>query len=104
MTRWPIVQLDGGHTIFPICHSMPLPHYPSLAGQSVLTLAGGKLCCYPKVGQESWHLGGEGLDRLEVEVVVQVEIVEVLAVDQQIEHVVALAANLQPHLHPVQLG
>lgn len=50
------------------------------------------------------HLGGEGLDGLQVEVVVQVEVVEVLAVDQKVEHVVALAADLQPHLHPVQLG
>ena len=49
-------------------------------------------------------LGGEGLDWLEVEVVVQVEVVEVLAVDQQVEHVVALATHLKPHLHPVQFG
>jgi hypothetical protein len=25
-------------------------------------------------------------------------------VDEQVEHVVALAAHLEPHLHPVQLG
>ena len=49
-------------------------------------------------------LGGERLDGLQVEVVVQVEVVQVLAVDQQVEHVVALPAHLQPHLHPVQLG
>ena len=30
------------------------------------------------------------------------KVVEVLAVDQQVEHVVALSADLQPHLHPVQ--
>jgi hypothetical protein len=40
-------------------------------------------------------LGGKGLDWLQVEVVVQVQVVEVLAVDQQVEHVVALAAHLQ---------
>ena len=45
--------------------------------------------------------GGEGLDWLEVKVVVQVEVVEVLAVDEQVEHVVALPAHLEPHLHPV---
>lgn len=32
------------------------------------------------------------------------QVVEVLTVDKQIEHVVALSANLQAHLHPVQLG
>lgn len=48
-------------------------------------------------------LGGKGFDRLQVEVVVKVEVVEVLAVDEEVEHVVALSAHLQPHLHPVQL-
>lgn len=47
--------------------------------------------------------GGQGLDRLQVEVEVQVQIVEVLAVDEQVEHVVALTADLQPRLHPVEL-
>ena len=32
------------------------------------------------------------------------QVVEVLTMDQQIEHVVALSADLQPHLHPIQLG
>lgn len=32
------------------------------------------------------------------------QVVEVLTVDKQIEHVVALPANLQTHFHPVQLG
>mmetsp|Transcript_6161 Transcript_6161/g.24641 ORF Transcript_6161/g.24641 Transcript_6161/m.24641 type:complete len:696 (-) Transcript_6161:121-2208(-) len=49
-------------------------------------------------------LGREGLDRLEVEVVVQVQVVEVLAVDEQVQHVVALPAHLQAHLHPVHGG
>lgn len=49
------------------------------------------------------HLGGESLDWLEVEVVIQMQIVEVFAVNEKVEHVVALAADLQPHLHPVQL-
>lgn len=39
-------------------------------------------------------LGGEGLDGLQVEVVVQVEVVEVLAVDEQVQHVVPLATDL----------
>lgn len=40
------------------------------------------------------HLGGERLDRLEVEVVIQVQIVKVFTVNEKVEHVVALAANL----------
>lgn len=32
------------------------------------------------------------------------QVVEVLTVNEKVEHVVALAANLQPYLHPVQLG
>ena len=49
-------------------------------------------------------LGGEGLHWFEVEVVVQVEVVQVLAVDQQVQHVVTLTTHLKPRLHPVQLG
>lgn len=40
------------------------------------------------------HLGGECLDRLEVEVVIQVKIVKIFTVNEKVEHVVALAANL----------
>ena len=47
-------------------------------------------------------LGRQGLDGLQVEVVVEVQVVEVLAVDQQVQHVVALFTDLQTHLHPVQ--
>lgn len=50
------------------------------------------------------YLCGEGLDRLEVEVVIQVQVVEVLAVNEQVQHVVSLSAHLQAHLHPVQLS
>ena len=46
-------------------------------------------------------LGRERLDRLEVEVEVEVEVVEVLAVDEEVEHVVALAAHLEAGLDPV---
>lgn len=31
------------------------------------------------------------------------QVVEVLSVNQQVQHVVTLSANLKPHLHPVQL-
>ena len=40
-------------------------------------------------------LGGERLDGLQVEVVVKVQVVDVLAVDEQVEHVVALPADLR---------
>lgn len=49
-------------------------------------------------------LRGERLDRLQVEVVVQVQVVQAFPVYQQVEHVVALAADLQPSLDPVELG
>lgn len=49
------------------------------------------------------YLCGQRLNRFEVEVVVQMQVVEVLTMDKQIEHVVALSAHLQPHFHPVQL-
>ncbi len=48
--------------------------------------------------------GGECLDGLEVEVVVEMEVVEVLAVDEQVEHVVALATHLQAYFNPVEGG
>lgn len=48
--------------------------------------------------------GSEGLDWLQVEVVVQVKVVEILSVNQQVEHVVALAADLQPDFNPVKDG
>ena len=46
---------------------------------------------------------GQRLHWLQVEVVVQVEVVKVLAVNQQIQHVVPLTADLETHLYPVQL-
>ena len=39
-------------------------------------------------------LGRQRLDRLQVEIVVQMQVVEVLAVDQQVEHIVPLPTNL----------
>lgn len=45
----------------------------------------------------------EGFHRLQVEVVVQVQVVEVLSVNQQVQHVVALPAHLETNFYPVQL-
>ncbi len=39
-------------------------------------------------------LGGEGFHWLQVEVVVQMEVVEVLTMDEKVEHVVALSTDL----------
>ena len=39
--------------------------------------------------------GGQGLDRLQVEVEVEVEVVQPLAVDQGVQHVARLAADLK---------
>lgn len=48
-------------------------------------------------------LGCEGLDRLKVKVVVKMEVVKILSVNQQVEHVVTLATNLNTSLDPVKL-
>ena len=39
--------------------------------------------------------GGERLHRLQVEVVVKMQIIQILPVDQKVEHIVSLAANLK---------
>lgn len=46
-------------------------------------------------------LGGERLHGFEIEVVVEMQVIQVLAVNEQIQHVVALTAHLQTRLHPV---
>jgi len=44
----------------------------------------------------------ERFDGFQVEVEVEVKVVEIFAVDQQVQHVVALSTDLQTHLDPVQ--
>ena len=46
----------------------------------------------------------ESFDRFQIEVVIQMKIVEVLSVNQQVQHVVTLATNLKPNLYPVKSG
>lgn len=48
-------------------------------------------------------LGGQSLDRLQVEVVVEVEVAQGFPVNEEVEHVVPLTAYLQADLDPVQL-
>jgi hypothetical protein len=45
--------------------------------------------------------GCESFDRFKIEVVVEMEIVEVLAMDQQIKHVKSLSAYLKSSFNPV---
>mmetsp|Transcript_44752 Transcript_44752/g.136556 ORF Transcript_44752/g.136556 Transcript_44752/m.136556 type:complete len:261 (+) Transcript_44752:1220-2002(+) len=49
-------------------------------------------------------LGRQRLGRLEVEIVIQMEIIELLPIDEQVEHVVPLTAHLQSGLDPIQFG
>lgn len=56
----------------------------------------------PKSGLLTFFCG-EGFHRLQVEVVVQVKVVEVLSVNQQVQHVVTLPAHLETNFYPIQL-
>lgn len=47
-------------------------------------------------------LCSQGFDGLQVEVVVQMKVVEVLAMDEEVEHVVALATDLEADFNPVE--
>jgi len=45
--------------------------------------------------------GGKRFDWLQVEVVIKVKVIEILAVNKKIEHIVALSANLKTSFYPV---
>ena len=47
---------------------------------------------------------GKSLDGFQVKVIVQMQIVQVLAMYQQIQHVVTLTTDLKPRLHPIQFS
>ncbi len=49
-------------------------------------------------------LGGQGLDWLQIEVVVQMKVIQVLSVNQQVQHVIALTDNLETCLNPIKLS
>ena len=59
--------------------------------------------CVTKAGLLSF-LGGQGLDWLLIEVVVQMKVIQVLSVNQQVEHVVALTDDLESSLNPIKLS
>jgi hypothetical protein len=49
-------------------------------------------------------LGSQGLDWLQIEVIVQMKVIQVLSVNQQVEHVVALTDDLKSSLNPIKLS
>ena len=49
-------------------------------------------------------LGCEGLNWLQVEVVIQMEVVQVFPMDKQVEHVVTLPTDLQACFNPIQFS
>lgn len=49
-------------------------------------------------------LGGQSLHRLQVKIVIQMKVVQILTMNQQVQHVVALTADLKANLDPVQSG
>ena len=48
------------------------------------------------------YLGGECFDRFQVKVEVKMKVVEVLAMNQQVQHIVSLSTDLKSNFHPVQ--
>ena len=44
----------------------------------------------------------QSLDRFQVEIVIQMQVVQVLPMDQEVQHVVPLTANLEADLDPIQ--
>jgi hypothetical protein len=49
-------------------------------------------------------LCGQSFDWLQVEVIVKMQIVKILSMDQQIQHVVALADDLEAGFNPIKLS
>jgi hypothetical protein len=47
-------------------------------------------------------LGGKCLDRLEIEVVIEMQVVQTFTMNQEVEHIVALTTNLEANLHPIK--
>lgn len=47
-------------------------------------------------------LRGKGFDRFQIHVVIEMEVVKVLSVDKEVQHVVTLSAYLQTRLNPVE--
>jgi hypothetical protein len=43
----------------------------------------------------------QSLDRLQIKVVIQMEVIQILAMDQQIQHIESLSTNLQSSLDPI---
>ena len=48
--------------------------------------------------------GSQGLCRLQIEIVIQMQIIQIFAVNEKIKHVVSLTTNLQASFDPVELS
>ena len=91
----PVGQLEGVHVVQPVLH-VRVHHKFRQAENFPAKMEG-----IPEAGLFPF-LGGEGFHGFQVEVVVEMEVVEVLAVNQEVQHIVALTAHLQTGFHPVQ--
>jgi hypothetical protein len=49
-------------------------------------------------------LGRKGLDRFQVHVVIEMQVVQVLSVNEEVEHVVSLSTDLKTGFDPVESG
>ena len=49
-------------------------------------------------------LRGECFNRFQIEVIVQMKVIEIFSMNEQIQHVVALPANLQAYFNPIKSG
>ena len=46
----------------------------------------------------------ESLNGLEVKVVIKVQVIKVFTVNQKVQHIIALSANLKSRLYPIKLS
>ena len=93
----PVRQLEGVHVVESVLHvgvHQQLRQPQDLTTQVERVTESGFLS----------FLGGQSFDWLQVEIVVQMQVVQILPVDEEVEHVVPLPAHLQSRLHPVQGG
>ena len=46
----------------------------------------------------------QGLDGLDVEVIIEMEVIEIFSVNEEVEHVITLPADLKPGFHLIEFG
>merc|ERR1712223_950011 len=47
-------------------------------------------------------LSGQSLDRFQIEVVIQMQVIQIFSMNQQIQHVITLSTYLKAHFYPIQ--